>query len=80
MNLDPVFPPINGTGVIAKISFLSRFQRMREFFNVVRHEVVFVMQNEGFEELNELLQFLQAAFGTGQRWTFQWQRRHDVLD
>jgi len=49
MHVDPILPPIQRTGVVSKLRSFFGNQRMREFFNVVGREVMFVQQNERLE-------------------------------
>src|SRR3984893_11732200 len=71
MNVDPIFPPIEQAGVIAKFCLLLRNQGMRQLLDVFGGEVMFVQEYEWLEELNEFFQSFQVALRFHQWRLFQ---------
>ena len=67
MDVDPIIPPIEGAGIVAEIGLFVGRESGAEAFDVGSFEDVIVVQDEGFEERDELDDFLEFAFLAGQR-------------
>src|SRR3954451_2036007 len=80
MDVDPIFPPIERGRIVTKLIPLLGHQRIGKLLHVFCDEIVFIQQNEGFEELDEFFDSLQAAFRFHQRRFLERQRRHDPLN
>ncbi len=80
MHVDPVIPPVQQTRLVPKLFPLLFHQRVREFLDIVRREIVLIEQDERLKQLNQLLQPLQIPLRLRQRSLLQRQRRHDPLN
>src|SRR5262249_18447638 len=46
VNVDPILPPVERARIVTKLSAFFGYERVVKFFNVLRHKIVLVKQNE----------------------------------
>ena len=66
MDVNPVGPPVKGTSVVAEVCALFGHQCPRKLFDVVSYKIVFIVKDEGFEQLYQLAYLFQISFGVRQ--------------
>ena len=65
MDVDPILPPVDGSGVVSEVVLFLFYQCMRERRNIVGDKIMLVAQNKRLKQLNQLLDFFQIALCLG---------------
>ena len=79
MDVDPVIPPVEGAGIVAKVSLLVGGKRGAEALDVGGFEDVIVVEDEGFEKGDEFHDFFELTFLAG-KWRPGGERFRGAID